>query len=68
MKGNRVIFAGARPGDSELITIKVKKDLEAVDFIIHAGYLASEAVCTERVRKLKHNHVLISIFKQLLIP
>ncbi len=32
MKGNREIFAGARPGDSALITIKAKKALETADF------------------------------------
>ncbi|MBU3951061.1 MAG: cobalt-precorrin-4 C(11)-methyltransferase, partial [Proteobacteria bacterium] len=43
-KENKVIFAGAGPGDPELITIKSMKALESADLIIYAGSLVPEAV------------------------
>ncbi len=39
-----VIFAGAGPGDPELITVKAMKALQAADLIIYAGSLVPEAV------------------------
>ncbi len=39
-----VIFAGAGPGDPDLITIKAKQALENADLIIYAGSLVPEAV------------------------
>ena len=39
-----VIFAGAGPGDPELITVKGMKALEQADLIIYAGSLVPEAV------------------------
>lgn len=44
MKINKVIFAGAGPGDPDLITIKSMKALKAADLIIYAGSLVPEAV------------------------
>ena len=44
MKENRVIFAGAGPGDPDLITVKAKNALETADLIIYAGSLVPEAV------------------------
>ncbi len=44
MKDNKVVFAGAGPGDPDLITIKSMKALEAADLIIYAGSLVPEAV------------------------
>jgi len=41
---NFVIFAGAGPGDPELMTIKSMKALESSDLIIYAGSLVPEAV------------------------
>jgi len=41
---NKVIFAGAGPGDPELMTIKSMKSLETADLIIYAGSLVPEAV------------------------
>ncbi len=41
---NRVIFAGAGPGDPELITVKAQKALKAANLIIYAGSLVPEAV------------------------
>ncbi len=41
---NPVIFAGAGPGDPELITVKSKNALEQADLIIYAGSLVPEAV------------------------
>ncbi|MCP4721365.1 MAG: precorrin-4 C(11)-methyltransferase [Desulfobacteraceae bacterium] len=41
---NKVIFAGAGPGDPELMTIKSMKALESADLIIYAGSLVPEAV------------------------
>ena len=41
---NKVIFAGAGPGDPELITIKSMKALEKADLVIYAGSLVPEAV------------------------
>ncbi len=39
-----VIFAGAGPGDPELITVKGKNALEGADVVIYAGSLVPEAV------------------------
>ncbi|HCY87870.1 MAG TPA: precorrin-4 C(11)-methyltransferase, partial [Desulfobacteraceae bacterium] len=39
-----IIFAGAGPGDPELMTIKAMKALENADLIIYAGSLVPEAV------------------------
>ncbi len=39
-----VVFAGAGPGDPDLITIKAKEALEKADLIIYAGSLVPEAV------------------------
>lgn len=44
MKENKVIFAGAGPGDPELITIKSMNALKSADLIIYAGSLVPEAV------------------------
>ena len=41
---NKVVFAGAGPGDPELITIKSMKALKSADLIIYAGSLVPEAV------------------------
>lgn len=41
---NTVIFAGAGPGDPELMTVKAMKALEQADLIIYAGSLVPEAV------------------------
>jgi precorrin-4/cobalt-precorrin-4 C11-methyltransferase len=41
---NKVIFAGAGPGDPELMTIKSMRALESADLIIYAGSLVPEAV------------------------
>jgi len=41
---NKVIFAGAGPGDPELMTIKSMKALESADLVIYAGSLVPEAV------------------------
>ena len=41
---NKVIFAGAGPGDPELMTIKSMKALESANLIIYAGSLVPEAV------------------------
>lgn len=41
---NPVIFAGAGPGDPDLITVKAKAALEKADLIIYAGSLVPEAV------------------------
>ncbi|MCG8564979.1 MAG: precorrin-4 C(11)-methyltransferase [Desulfobacterales bacterium] len=41
---NPIIFAGAGPGDPELMTIKAMKALESADLIIYAGSLVPEAV------------------------
>lgn len=41
---NKVIFAGAGPGDPELITLKSMKALERADLVIYAGSLVPEAV------------------------
>lgn len=41
---NKVIFAGAGPGDPELITIKAMNALKSADLIIYAGSLVPEAV------------------------
>jgi precorrin-4/cobalt-precorrin-4 C11-methyltransferase len=41
---NRVIFAGAGPGDPELITVKAMQALQQADLIIYAGSLVPEAV------------------------
>jgi len=43
-KENKVIFAGAGPGDPELMTIKSMKALESADLVIYAGSLVPEAV------------------------
>ena len=39
-----VIFAGAGPGDPELMTIKAMKAIECADLVIYAGSLVPEAV------------------------
>ncbi|MBT3387236.1 MAG: precorrin-4 C(11)-methyltransferase [Desulfobacula sp.] len=41
---NKVVFAGAGPGDPDLITIKAMKALKSADLIIYAGSLVPEAV------------------------
>ncbi|MCF6247170.1 MAG: precorrin-4 C(11)-methyltransferase [Desulfobacula sp.] len=41
---NRVIFAGAGPGDPDLITVKAMNALKKADLIIYAGSLVPEAV------------------------
>jgi len=41
---NPIIFAGAGPGDPELITIKSMNALKTADLIIYAGSLVPEAV------------------------
>ena len=41
---NRVVFAGAGPGDPDLITVKVMNALKTADLIIYAGSLVPEAV------------------------
>lgn len=41
---NLVIFAGAGPGDPNLITVKAMQALKAADLIIYAGSLVPEAV------------------------
>ncbi len=43
-KENRVIFAGAGPGDPDLITVKAMNALKNADLIIYAGSLVPEAV------------------------
>ncbi|HTU91652.1 MAG TPA: precorrin-4 C(11)-methyltransferase [Gemmataceae bacterium] len=40
----RVIFAGAGPGDPELLTIKTRQALRRADVVIYAGSLVPEAV------------------------
>ncbi len=39
-----VIFAGAGPGDPELVTVKAQRALQSADLIIYAGSLVPEAV------------------------
>ncbi|MEA3421752.1 MAG: SAM-dependent methyltransferase, partial [Acidobacteriota bacterium] len=39
-----VIFAGAGPGDPELITVKGQRALADADLVIYAGSLVPEAV------------------------
>lgn len=41
---NKVIFAGAGPGDPDLITVKAMQALKEADLIIYAGSLVPEAV------------------------
>lgn len=41
---NKVIFAGAGPGDPDLITVKAMTALKTADLIIYAGSLVPEAV------------------------
>jgi len=41
---NTVIFAGAGPGDPELITVKSQRALEKADIVIYAGSLVPETV------------------------
>lgn len=41
---NKIVFAGAGPGDPELITVKAMKALGSADLIIYAGSLVPEAV------------------------
>lgn len=50
---NKVIFAGAGPGDPELITVKAMKALRAADLIIYAGSLVPEAVLCWKGEKTK---------------
>ena len=44
MKKNKVFFAGAGPGDPELITVKSMNALKNADLVIYAGSLVPEAV------------------------
>lgn len=44
MKKEHVIFAGAGPGDPDLITVKAMNALKNADLIIYAGSLVPEAV------------------------
>lgn len=44
MNENPVIFAGAGPGDPELITVKAQNALCCADIVIYAGSLVPEAV------------------------
>ncbi len=44
MKKKSVVFAGAGPGDPDLITVKARRALENADLIIYAGSLVPEAV------------------------
>ena len=39
-----IVFAGAGPGDPELMTIKAMKALERADLVVYAGSLVPEAV------------------------
>ena len=39
-----VIFAGAGPGDPELLTVKAQRAMQAADIIIYTGSLVPEAV------------------------
>jgi len=39
-----VIFAGAGPGDPELITVKAQKALMAADLVVYAGSLVPQAM------------------------
>jgi len=41
---NPVIFAGAGPGDPDLVTVKTQKALMAADLVIYAGSLVPEAL------------------------
>jgi len=41
---NTVIFAGAGPGDPELITVKAQRALENADIVIYAGSLVPDTV------------------------
>jgi len=50
---NKVIFAGAGPGDPELITVKAMNALRAADLIIYAGSLVPEAVLCWKGEKTK---------------
>jgi len=43
-KENKVVFAGAGPGDPDLITVKAMNALKTADLIIYAGSLVPEAV------------------------
>lgn len=43
-KHHPIIFAGAGPGDPELITVKAMKSLQEADLILYAGSLVPEAV------------------------
>ncbi len=46
MSENPIIFAGAGPGDPELITVKGQKALAQADLIMYAGSLVAPAVLT----------------------
>ncbi len=53
MKENNVIFAGAGPGDPDLITVKAMTALKNADLIIYAGSLVPEAVLCWKGRNTK---------------
>jgi precorrin-4/cobalt-precorrin-4 C11-methyltransferase len=42
--GSKVYFAGAGPGDPELLTLKARRLLEHADLIIHAGSLVNPEI------------------------
>lgn len=44
MKHYPIIFAGAGPGDPDLITVKAQRALQEADLIVYAGSLVPEAV------------------------
>lgn len=50
---NQVIFAGAGPGDPDLITVKAMNALKASDLIIYAGSLVPEAVLCWKGKETK---------------
>ncbi len=50
---NTVIFAGAGPGDPDLVTVKAMNKLKTADLIIFAGSLVPEAVLCWKGEKTK---------------